>query len=251
MEKALLSVNNLSVTVEENTILDNLNLTMGAGEVHAIMGPNGSGKSTLSRALIGDEDYEVTNGSITYLGQDLHEMSIEERARQGIFLSFQYPISIPGVSNVQFLKASVNQVREAQDLPPLDAIDLLDQAKEAFSFVGLKEEFISRPVNEGFSGGEKKRNELAQMLLMKPKLVILDEIDSGLDIDALKIVSDCVAKLKAEGTSFLIITHYQRLLSYVEPDHVHLLMQGQIKRTGDAQLAVDIEAEGYQQLVQG
>lgn len=250
MDKTLLSVKDLSVTVEDNTILNNLNLTMGAGEVHAIMGPNGSGKSTLSRALIGDEDYEVINGSISYLGQDLHEMTIEERARQGIFLSFQYPISIPGVSNVQFLKASANQVREAQNLPPLDAIDLLDQAKEAFAFVGLKEEFISRPVNEGFSGGEKKRNELAQMLLMKPKLVILDEIDSGLDIDALKIVADCVAKLKAEGTSFLIITHYQRLLSYVAPDQVHLLMQGQIKRTGDAQLAIDIESQGYQQLVQ-
>jgi Fe-S cluster assembly ATP-binding protein len=250
MDKAILEINELSVSVEGNTILDKLSLSIGAGEVHAIMGPNGSGKSTLSRALIGDDAYEVTQGSLQYQGQDLHEMSIEDRARQGIFLSFQYPISIPGVTNAQFLKASVNQVREAQDLPPLDAIDLLDQAKEAFAFVGLKEEFISRPVNEGFSGGEKKRNELAQMLLMKPKLVILDEIDSGLDIDALKIVADCVSKLKAEGTSFLIITHYQRLLSYVQPDRVHLLMQGQVKRSGDAQLAIDIETDGYQGLRQ-
>ena len=246
MNAPLLSIRNLSVTADSNTILERLSLDIGPGEVHILMGPNGSGKSTLSRALIGDESYVVTGGSIQFGDDDLLALPIEERARLGIFLSFQYPIAIPGVSNVQFLKAAVNQTRETQGLEPLDAIDLLDQAKAAFQRVGLKEEFISRPVNEGFSGGEKKRNELAQMLLMKPRLAILDEIDSGLDVDALRIVADCVQTLKAQGSSFLIITHYQRLLSYIAPDHVHVLMNGRIQCSGDNQLALDIETHGYQ-----
>ncbi|MEJ2681660.1 MAG: Fe-S cluster assembly ATPase SufC [Gammaproteobacteria bacterium] len=242
----MLSIRDLSVSADGNTILEGLSLDIAPGEVHAIMGPNGSGKSTLSRALIGDESYDITAGTVRFDNHDLLALSIEERAQRGVFLSFQYPISIPGVSNAQFLKASVNQIREARGLEPLDAIDMLDQAKDAFRRVGLKEEFISRPVNDGFSGGEKKRNELAQMLLMKPRLVILDEIDSGLDIDALRIVADCVSSLKQDGTSFLIITHNQRLLSYVPPERVHILMNGHIERSGDAQLAMDIEAQGYQ-----
>jgi len=244
----VLTIKDLSIFVEEQPILNNLSLNVGSGEIHVLMGPNGSGKSTLSRALIGDETYEVRSGSIDFEGKNLLAANVEERACMGVFLSFQHPISIPGVSNVQFIKAAVNQTRQAQDLPPLDAIDLMEQATEAYEAVGLPESFLSRPVNEGFSGGEKKRNELAQMLLIKPRLVILDEIDSGLDIDALKIVANCVNQLKAQGTSFLVITHYQRLLTYIEPDHVHLLMNGNIQQSGDASLALDIENQGYQQL---
>ncbi len=244
----MLKIKNLGVEVEGKAILSGLTMDIGSGQVHALMGPNGSGKSTLSRALIGDEQYSVTQGSIEYLGQNLLEMPVEERAKQGVFLSFQYPVAIPGVSNIQFLKASVNQVRVSQGFEPLDAMDVLEQAKAVFAEVGLDESFISRPVNEGFSGGEKKRNELAQMLLLQPRLVILDEIDSGLDVDALRIVAQCVEKLKATGTAFLIVTHYQRLLDHVNPDKVHILMQGNIHKSGSADLAKQLEQQGYQAL---
>ncbi len=240
-------INSSSNNSSNNTkILNDINLTINPGEVHAIMGPNGSGKSTFSRALIGDETYQVDSGSIQLDGQDITEEPVEVRAQQGLFLSFQYPVELPGVSNIQFLKTALNHTRQALGQEPLDAIDILEQATEALKSVGLDESFLKRGVNDGFSGGEKKRNELVQLLMLKPKVAILDEIDSGLDVDALKIVAKCIEQLKQSGTAFILITHYKRLLESVAPDHVHLLKDGAIQQSGGMSLAETIEAEGYQ-----
>lgn len=244
----MLTIEDLSVSVEDHRILNAINLNIKPGEVHVIMGPNGSGKSTLSRALIGDENYHIHQGRIILDGKEITDMAIEQRSQAGLFLSFQYPVEIPGVSNIQFLKTALNHTRQAQGLDPLDPIDILEYATECLQSVGLDESFIKRGLNDGFSGGEKKRNELAQMLMLKPKIAILDEIDSGLDIDALKIVVRCVEQLKKTGTAFMIITHYKRLLESIEPDHVHLLKEGRILQSGDISLANTIEAEGYQAL---
>ena len=241
----MLSIKNLHVSVEKKAILRGLSLEVGAGEVHAIMGPNGSGKSTLSQVLAGREDYTVTEGSVTWRGEDLLAMPIEERARAGLFLAFQYPIEIPGVSNAYFLRASVNARRRHQGLPELDAMDFLKLVKAEMKTVGMKEEFLYRSVNEGFSGGEKKRNEVLQMTLLEPSLAVLDETDSGLDIDALKVVADGVNRLRSPDRAMIVITHYQRLLDYIVPDHVHVLAEGRIAHSGGRELALELEARGY------
>lgn len=241
----MLSIKNLHAKVEEKEILKGLSLQVNAGEVHAIMGPNGSGKSTLSQVLAGREDYTVTDGSVSYMGQDLLEMSIEDRARSGLFLAFQYPIEIPGVSNAYFLRAAVNAGRRHRGEPELDAMDFLKRVKEEMKAVGMREEFLYRSVNEGFSGGEKKRNEVLQMSLLEPKLAILDETDSGLDIDALKVVADGVNRLRSPDRALIVITHYQRLLDYIVPDFVHVLAGGRIVRSGGRELALELEERGY------
>ena len=241
----MLSINNLHAKVEDKEILRGLNLQVNAGEVHAIMGPNGSGKSTLSQVLAGREDYTVTDGSVSWMGQDLLEMSIEDRARSGLFLAFQYPIEIPGVSNVYFLRAAVNAGRRHRGEPELDAMDFLKRVKAEMKAVGMREEFLYRSVNEGFSGGEKKRNEVLQMSLLEPKLAILDETDSGLDIDALKVVADGVNRLRSPERALIVITHYQRLLDYIVPDFVHVLAGGRIVRSGGRELALELEERGY------
>lgn len=241
----MLEIKDLHASVEGKDILKGLSLTVNAGEVHAIMGPNGSGKSTLSQVLAGREDYEVTSGSVRYQGQDLLDMAIEERARSGLFLAFQYPIEIPGVSNAYFLRASVNAIRRHRGLDELDAMDFLKRAKEEMKAVGMKEEFLYRSVNEGFSGGEKKRNEILQMSLLEPTLAVLDETDSGLDIDALRVVSDGVNRLRSPDRALVVITHYQRLLEYIVPDHVHVLSEGRIVRSGGHELALELEERGY------
>jgi Fe-S cluster assembly ATP-binding protein len=241
----MLSINNLHAKVEEKEILKGLSLQVNAGEVHAIMGPNGSGKSTLSQVLAGREDYTVTHGSVSYMGQDLLEMSIEDRARSGLFLAFQYPIEIPGVSNAYFLRAAVNAGRRHRGEPELDAMDFLKRVKAEMKAVGMREEFLYRSVNEGFSGGEKKRNEVLQMSLLEPKLAILDETDSGLDIDALKVVADGVNRLRSPERALIVITHYQRLLDYIVPDFVHVLAGGRIVRSGGRELALELEERGY------
>lgn len=241
----MLEIKDLHASVEGKNILKDLNLSVKAGEVHAIMGPNGSGKSTLSQVLAGRESYEVTAGTVSYQGQDLLEMAIEERARSGLFLAFQYPIEIPGVSNAYFLRASVNAIRRHRGLDELDAMDFLKRAKDEMKAVGMKEEFLYRSVNEGFSGGEKKRNEILQMSLLEPTLAVLDETDSGLDIDALRVVSDGVNRLRAPNRALVVITHYQRLLEYIVPDHVHVLSEGRIVRSGGHELALELEERGY------
>ncbi|NYT85915.1 Fe-S cluster assembly ATPase SufC [Pollutimonas harenae] len=241
----MLSIKNLHASVEEKSILRGLNLEVNAGEVHAIMGPNGSGKSTLSQVLAGREDYKIESGEVDWMGQDLLSMSIEERARSGLFLAFQYPIEIPGVSNAYFLKAAVNATRRHQGLPELDAMDFLKKVKAEMKAVGMREEFLYRSVNEGFSGGEKKRNEVLQMTLLEPKLAILDETDSGLDIDALKVVADGVNRLRSPERALIVITHYQRLLDYIVPDFVHVLAGGRIVRSGGRELALELEERGY------
>lgn len=241
----MLKIKNLKAAVEGNTILHGLNLEVKPGEVHALMGPNGSGKSTLAQVLAGREDYKIEEGTVEYLGHNLLEMDVEDRAREGLFLAFQYPVEIPGVSNAYFLRTAVNTVRREQGLSELDAIDFLKQAKEEIEAIGLREEFLHRSVNEGFSGGEKKRNEILQMSLLQPKLAILDETDSGLDIDALKIISAGVNKLRSPDRSMLVITHYQRLLDYIVPDVVHVIANGRIVRSGDASLAKELEKHGY------
>lgn len=245
----LLSIKNLTVEVNKKNILNNLNLEIRNGEVHALMGPNGSGKSTLANVLAGREDYQVTSGQIIYRGEDLLSKNIEERAQTGIFLAFQYPVEIPGVSNINFLKASINAVRKAQQLEELDAVKLLSQAKKKMAEVGLDADFLYRSVNEGFSGGEKKRNDMVQMLMLEPHLAILDEIDSGLDVDALQNVAACVNSLRNEQRGFLVITHYQRLLNYIVPDFVHILSEGRIVKSGGKELALEVETEGYGTLV--
>lgn len=241
----MLNIKDLHASVEDKPILKGLNLQVKAGEVHAIMGPNGSGKSTLSQVLAGREDYRVDSGSVEWLGQDLLEMPIEERARSGIFLAFQYPIEIPGVSNAYFLRAAVNAVRRHQGLEELDAMDFLKRVKAEMKTVGMKEEFLYRSVNEGFSGGEKKRNEVLQMSLLEPKLAILDETDSGLDIDALRVVADGVNRMRSPDRAMVVITHYQRLLDHIVPDYVHVLAGGRIVRSGGSELAHELEKRGY------
>src|SRR5690554_1599748 len=241
----MLSIKDLHASVENKSILRGLSLDVKDGEVHAIMGPNGSGKSTLSQVLAGREDYTVEKGTVEYLGQDLLAMSIEDRARSGLFLAFQYPIEIPGVSNAYFLRAAVNAGRRHRGEPELDAMDFLKRVKEEMKVVGMREEFLYRSVNEGFSGGEKKRNEVLQMSLLEPRLAILDETDSGLDIDALKVVADGVNRLRSPDRALIVITHYQRLLDYIVPDHVHVLADGRIVRSGGRELALELEERGY------
>ncbi len=241
----MLKIENLTARIEETEILKGINLEMGPGEVHAIMGPNGSGKSTLAKVLAGDENYEVTGGSVHFEGADLFEMEPEERARAGVFMGFQYPVEIPGVSNSYFLKAAVNAAREARGEPEIDPVSFLKLARERAQWVKLDESLLNRPVNSGFSGGEKKRNEIFHMAMLEPKLGILDETDSGLDIDALRAVADGVNSMRAPERSFLIITHYQRLLNYIEPDHVHVMVNGRIVRSGGKELAEELERSGY------
>ena len=241
----MLKIENLHASVEGKDILKGLTLTIGAGEVHAIMGPNGSGKSTLGHVLAGRPGYTVTAGTVEFLGQNILEMETEERAHMGIFLAFQYPVEIPGVSNMEFLKASVDTMREQRGLTPLDAVSFMKQAREACKLVDLELEFLKRGVNEGFSGGEKKRNELMQMMLLEPCLAIMDETDSGLDSDALQVVAQGVNTMRAADRSFILVTHYQRLLEYIEPDHVHVLAGGRIVRSGDKSLALELEDKGY------
>ncbi len=241
----MLEVKDLHVSVEGKEILKGLNLTINAGEVHAIMGPNGAGKSTLSNVIAGRDGYEITSGSITYKGDNLLEMSPEERAWAGVFLAFQYPVEIPGVNNTYLLKAGVNAKRKHQGLEELDAFDFMKTVKEKAALVELDPSFLSRSVNEGFSGGEKKRNEIFQMAVLEPSLALLDETDSGLDIDALRIVAGGVNKLRSADKAIVMITHYQRLLDYIEPDFVHVLADGVIQKTGDKSLALELEEHGY------
>jgi len=241
----MLSIKNLNANVDGKPILKGINLEIGSGEVHAIMGPNGSGKSTLANVIAGRDGYEVTGGSITYSGNDLLELDPEERARDGIFLAFQYPVEIPGVSNVYFLKAAVNAARKHRGEEELDAMDFLKLIRSKLKLVEMKEEFMQRAVNEGFSGGEKKRNEILQMAMLEPTLAVLDETDSGLDIDALKVVAGGVNALRSKDRSMIVVTHYQRLLDYIVPDHVHVLSDGKIVKSGDKSLALQLEREGY------
>lgn len=247
----MLRINNLHVSVGDKAILKGIDLEVKPGETHAIMGPNGSGKSTLSHVLSGKLGYDVTNGSVTYLGKDLLQMAPEIRAREGVFLAFQYPVEIPGVSNVYLLKAALNAVRKHKGLDEVDAMDFLMLVKEKIKALEMDEKFLYRAVNEGFSGGEKKRNEILQMALLEPRLCILDETDSGLDIDALKIVADGVNSLRSPERGFILITHYQRLLDYIKPDYVHVLAHGQIIKSGGPELALKLEAKGYGWLEQG
>lgn len=241
----MLTITDLHASVEDKTILKGINLDVKAGEVHAIMGPNGSGKSTLAHVLAGRDSYTVNSGQIEYLGEDLLEMAPEIRARKGVFLAFQYPVEIPGVSNIYLLKAALNAIRKHQGMSELDAMDFLTTVKAKTKLIEMEEQFLYRSVNEGFSGGEKKRNEILQMAVLEPTLCILDETDSGLDIDALKIVSEGVNSLRSENRSFVIVTHYQRLLNYIKPDYVHVLAQGKIVKSGDASLALALEDQGY------
>ena len=241
----MLKINNLHAGVEGREILRGIDLEVAAGEVHAIMGPNGSGKSTLAGVLAGRDTYEVSGGEVRYLDRDLLEMDPEERAREGLFMAFQYPVEIPGVSTVNFLKAAINAVRKHRGQEELDAMDFLTMLREKMKFVSMDESLLKRSVNEGFSGGEKKRNEIFQMAVLEPKLAILDETDSGLDIDALKIVADGVNQLRGAGRSFVVITHYQRLLEHIVPDFVHVLADGRIVRSGDRELALELEKKGY------
>jgi Fe-S cluster assembly ATP-binding protein len=241
----MLSIKNLHASIDGKEILKGINLEIKAGEVHAIMGPNGSGKSTLSAVLAGREDYEVTEGEVIFNGKNLLELSPEDRAREGVFLAFQYPVEIPGVSNINFLKTALNEIRTYKGLPPMEAKDFLAMVKEKQKLVELDGKLANRSVNEGFSGGEKKRNEIFQMAMLEPKLSILDETDSGLDIDALRIVSNGVNKLKSKDNATVIITHYQRLLDYIVPDVVHVLYNGKIVKTGPKELALELEEKGY------
>ena len=241
----MLQIENLHASVDGTDILKGLNLTVQAGEVHAIMGPNGSGKSTLGHVLAGRPGYNVTAGTATFLGQDLFELETEERARLGIFLAFQYPVEIPGVSNMEFLKAAVDAQREQRGEKPIDAVSFMKTARETCKAVDLDPMFLKRGVNEGFSGGEKKRNELLQMILLQPTLGILDETDSGLDIDALQVVARGVNSMRSPDRGFIMVTHYQRLLDFIEPDFVHVLAGGRIVRSGDKALALELEARGY------
>ena len=241
----MLQINNLHAQVGTTAILKGLTLNVAPGEVHAIMGPNGSGKSTLASVLAGREGYEITDGSVTFDGVDLSELDATERARSGLFLAFQYPVEIPGVSNMNFMKAALNGKREHQGLPPIGATEFLNLVKEKSALVGLDGKLRNRSVNEGFSGGEKKRNEIFQLAVLEPRLAILDETDSGLDIDALRIVSEGVNALRSPERSFVVITHYQRLLEYIVPDVVHVLMDGRIVRTGGKELALELEERGY------
>jgi Fe-S cluster assembly ATP-binding protein len=241
----MLEIKELNVDVNGQSILKGIDLQVNAGEVHAIMGPNGSGKSTLSKVLAGHPSYQITSGDIAYLGKNLTPLAPEERARAGIFLSFQYPIEIPGVTNINFLKASVNAVRKGQGKNTLDAIEFLSFIREKCQLLDMDESFLYRSINEGFSGGEKKRNEILQMAALEPKLAILDETDSGLDIDALRIISHGVNAMRSPERSIILVTHYQRLLDYIEPDFIHVLVNGRIIMSGDKSLAFELEKKGY------
>ncbi|MCS7016980.1 MAG: Fe-S cluster assembly ATPase SufC [Gemmatales bacterium] len=241
----MLEIRDLHVQVEGKEILKGVNLVLPVGEVHAIMGPNGSGKSTLAAVLAGREDYEITRGEILYRGRSLLDLEPEERAREGVFLAFQYPVEIPGVTNMYFLRAAVNAIRKHRGLPELDALDFLQLVREKLRLLHMDESLLKRSINEGFSGGEKKRNEILQMAVLEPRLCIMDETDSGLDIDALRVVADGVNSLRAPDRSILVITHYQRLLNYIIPDQVHVLLDGRIVRSGSKELALELEARGY------
>jgi len=241
----MLKIKNLHASVGGNEILRGIDLEIGAGEVHAVMGPNGSGKSTLARVLSGHEAYEVTAGEVLFNGKDLLEMEPEERAREGVFMAFQYPVEIPGVSNTYFLKAALNAVRKHRGLPEMDALEFLTLVRQKMKLVQMDESLLNRPVNEGFSGGEKKRNEIFHMAVLEPLLAVLDETDSGLDIDALRIVADGVNKLKRPDNATIVVTHYQRLLNYIVPDFVHVLVSGRIAKSGGKDLALELEEKGY------
>mgnify|MGYP001495735260 CR=1 FL=1 len=241
----MLSIKNLHANIEDKEILKGLNLEVNPGEVHAIMGPNGSGKSTLSSVIAGHEDYEITEGEIIYEGKVINEEAVEDRARDGIFLAFQYPIEIPGVSNINFLRAALNEIRQSKGEKDISAKEFMQRVRDKSKLVDLDQSLASRSVNEGFSGGEKKRNEIFQMAMLEPKLAILDETDSGLDIDALKVVAKGVNALKNNDNATIVITHYQRLLDYIVPDYVHVLYNGKIVKTGDKSLALELEEKGY------
>ncbi len=241
----MLSIKNLGAKIEDNQILNGINLEVKAGEVHAIMGPNGSGKSTLASVLAGREEYEVTSGEVRFRDADLLELSPEDRAREGIFLAFQYPVEIPGVSTINFMKTAVNQIRKYRGMEPLDAVSFLGLMKEKMKLVEIDQSLLNRALNEGFSGGEKKRNEIFQMAMLEPKLAILDETDSGLDIDALRIVANGVNTLRSKDNATIVVTHYQRLLDYIVPDYVHVLYKGRIVKSGTKELALELEAKGY------
>jgi len=247
----MLIIKNLHAGIEGKQILKGIDLRVNAGEVHAIMGPNGSGKSSLAGVLAGREDYEVTEGEVTFEGENLLEMAPEERAREGLFLAFQYPIEIPGVSNINFLKTALAEIRAHKNLPPLDAKEFLQLSREKQKLVEFDAKLVNRSLNEGFSGGEKKRNEIFQLAMLEPSLAILDETDSGLDIDALRIVSKGVNKLRSDKNAFIIITHYQRLLEYIIPDFVHVLYNGRIVKSGTKELALELEEKGYDWLKEG
>src|SRR5437879_4069585 len=249
MNQPILEIKNLHAGVEGKQILKGVDLTISAGEVHAVMGPNGSGKSTLAAVLAGREGYEVAEGEVLYCGKNLLDMDPEERAREGVFLAFQYPVEIPGVNTTYFMKAALNEIRKHKGETELDAMEFLSLVKEKMKILHLPEDFLKRSVNDGFSGGEKKRNEIFQMAVLEPRLAVLDETDSGLDIDALKVVSAGVNKLKRPDNAQLVITHYQRLLNYIVPDFVHVLFDGRIVRTGDKQLALDLEEKGYDWII--
>ncbi len=245
MSEIILKIKDLKCRIDDQEILKGLNLEVRKGEVHAIMGPNGSGKSTLSSVLAGKDEYEVTGGSISFLNEDIEELSPEERSWRGIFLAFQYPVEIPGVSNINFLRTAINEKHKSLGLPPISAKDFLKMVSDKSTLVGLNNKLKNRSVNEGFSGGEKKRNEIFQMAILDPKLAILDETDSGLDIDALKVVANGVNQLKSKENATIVITHYQRLLDYIVPDFVHVLHEGKIIKTGDKSLALELEKKGY------
>jgi Fe-S cluster assembly ATP-binding protein len=247
----MISIKNLHAKVEDKDILKGLTLEIGPGEVHAIMGPNGAGKSTLGNVLAGRDGYEVTEGSVILNGKNILDMEAEERAREGLFLAFQYPVEVPGVSNLEFLKASVDAVRAHQGKPALDSVNFLKMAREKIKSVNLDQSFLKRGVNEGFSGGEKKRNELMQMMMLEPSVCILDETDSGLDIDALQVVAQGVNAMRDANRSFIVVTHYQRLLDYIVPDYVHVLAGGKIVKTGGKELALELEEKGYGWLENG
>jgi Fe-S cluster assembly ATP-binding protein len=247
----MLEITNLHASVEGTEILHGVNLAINKGEVHAVMGPNGSGKSTLAQVLAGHPAYEVTGGTVTFEGQDLLAMEPEDRAQAGVFMAFQYPVEIRGITNAYFLRAAVNAIRKRQGVEELDTIDFLDVLQEKLEVIGWEDSFLTRPVNEGFSGGEKKRNEILQMAVLEPKLAVLDETDSGLDIDAVKAAADAINKLRSPERATLVVTHYQRILNYLTPDHVHVLAGGRIVKSGGKELALELEEKGYDWLREG
>ena len=246
----MIKIENLHVEVEGNKILKGINLEVKAGEIHAIMGPNGSGKSTLAQVLAGHEDYDITEGNVEYLGKDLLEMDVDERACEGVFLAFQYPVELPGVNNTYFLKSALNAQRKYHGKPEIDAMEFMELIGDKIKLLNLKESLLKRPVNEGFSGGEKKRNEIFQMAVLEPKLALLDETDSGLDIDALRVVANGVNAMRNDDNATIVVTHYQRLLNYIVPDFVHVLVDGKVINSGDKNLALELEEKGYDKIIE-